>query len=329
MILLTSHLTLRGGRIVATQAETSVHPQIGTMNISGFPLEILSMIAAHLSPADALKLGLTCKSLAELLNDVFLWKQIVSTTHDGLNFKDNRSWKQIAFTKLKPWCRHLLQISNAHLADIVDRSEAGSKCNDCKDYSGPDQWFCLSCLHVGCGRGVEKHAMEHCMPGHEMVLKPVSLDIWCYACNKWIGSESECDDVERARMGEITSFLQRIGAAGPFALYRRKREEERELTLIKHSQHWCLVDGDSHDRFHRFLIGNSPPPVRFNAPVLGPFVSYGRDFNILPSDSWPVILQRYPGSTCQDERNVARDTDEGIIIHAQLKALRNHLRRNR
>ncbi len=107
-------------------------------------------------------------------------------------------------------------------------------------------------------------------------------------------------------------------AGGQLYHLRERREVERSLTELKASQRFVLVDGESFERFRQFLIGNMNPPERFTSRFSG-LAMYG-DFNLLPEESWRVILELYPGSEGVFERSAS------TLVQAQVQAIRNYLR---
>lgn len=54
-----------------------------------------------------------------------------------------------------------------------------------------DFWICLeeSCSNIGCGRSKFKHSKLHYKnTNHPLVMKPTNLEIWCYICDKYVGT---------------------------------------------------------------------------------------------------------------------------------------------
>eukprot|EP00762_Andalucia_godoyi_P006760 ANDGO_00954.mRNA.1 putative ubiquitin carboxyl-terminal hydrolase 16 len=57
---------------------------------------------------------------------------------------------------------------------------AGSSCTSSFD----DLWMCVSCLHVGCSRSVQRHALHHSeKTKHPVVVRVSSPETWCFACD--------------------------------------------------------------------------------------------------------------------------------------------------
>jgi hypothetical protein len=293
------------------------------MHIAELPLELLSMIAKELDPLDSLRFAMTCKAVADLLQDEAMWKFQTKKMHKGLDFKDaQRSWKEVCFSRLQPWCPHLSKINRSKLRQVMEvvKSEESNNCQSCQ-YVGPDIWICVECRNRGCGRAVHRHGMRHYTSptknfSHEVVFKSISFDFWCYECERWLGCE--CDAVEVARIGEFVDFMKDNDAGGQLYHLRERREVERSLTELKASQRFVLVDGESFERFRQFLIGNMNPPERFTSRFSG-LAMYG-DFNLLPEESWRVILELYPGSEGVFERSAS------TLVQAQVQAIRNYLR---
>nr|XP_045600455.1 histone deacetylase 6-like isoform X1 [Procambarus clarkii] len=79
------------------------------------------------------------------------------------------------------WCPHLEEVHPVPSSGL----KTGSPCEECHDPS--ENWVCLTCYKVLCGRFVSEHMMLHgLMHEHKMVLSFTDLSVWCYACDVYV-----------------------------------------------------------------------------------------------------------------------------------------------
>jgi len=55
--------------------------------------------------------------------------------------------------------------------------------------SKDENWVCLTCMHVYCGRYSEKHMLQHHHTEggqHQVCLSLADLSIWCNACQQYL-----------------------------------------------------------------------------------------------------------------------------------------------
>ena len=73
----------------------------------------------------------------------------------------------------------------------------------------PEQWVCLQCGDVHCGRYVREHAFAHHLsnPGHLTAASLADLSIHCYACDAY---------VRHPRLQQLRAWLRalKFGDAG-------------------------------------------------------------------------------------------------------------------
>ncbi|ROT82380.1 putative histone deacetylase 6 [Penaeus vannamei] len=82
------------------------------------------------------------------------------------------------------WCPHLESVQPVPKSSL----DAFSPCEECKDLS--ENWVCLTCYKVLCGRFVNEHMLMHgVMEEHYMVLSYADLSVWCYSCDSYIHHE--------------------------------------------------------------------------------------------------------------------------------------------
>ncbi|XP_075691020.1 protein deacetylase HDAC6 [Rhinoderma darwinii] len=83
-----------------------------------------------------------------------------------------------------PWCPHLESV-RAQPSSGLDVTEPCAECG-----TQVENWVCLTCYQVLCGRYVSQHMMCHGVScGHNIVLSFSDLSVWCYSCDAYIHNE--------------------------------------------------------------------------------------------------------------------------------------------
>uniref|UniRef100_A0A6Q2ZG01 Protein deacetylase HDAC6 n=1 Tax=Esox lucius TaxID=8010 RepID=A0A6Q2ZG01_ESOLU len=102
------------------------------------------------------------------------------------------------------WCPHL---------DAVKPVPAGGMdvflpCEDCG--SDAENWICLTCYKVFCGRYVNQHMVTHGLVSeHPVVLSFADLSVWCYSCEAYVHNQAVFeakDTAHRVKFGEDMPF---------------------------------------------------------------------------------------------------------------------------
>ncbi|XP_055523218.1 histone deacetylase 6 isoform X2 [Wyeomyia smithii] len=79
-------------------------------------------------------------------------------------------------------CPHLKELNSDN---IPERISTKTPCADCA--SGAENWVCLHCFRVCCGRYINEHAMLHSLEAdHALVLSFTDLSVWCYRCESYV-----------------------------------------------------------------------------------------------------------------------------------------------
>ncbi|VDK57120.1 unnamed protein product [Anisakis simplex] len=94
-----------------------------------------------------------------------------------------------------------------HLEEVrplpEDGISAASLCAECA--SSDENWVCLTCYEVNCGRYVNGHAVVHCnRSGHSMALSLTDISVWCYNCESYVHNElliPAKNEVHRSKFG--------------------------------------------------------------------------------------------------------------------------------
>ncbi|XP_077002189.1 protein deacetylase HDAC6 isoform X2 [Tamandua tetradactyla] len=86
------------------------------------------------------------------------------------------------------WCPHLVAVCPTPAVGL----DVTQPCQDCGTLQ--ENWVCLSCYQVHCGRYINAHMMQHHEDsGHPLVLSYVDLSTWCYHCQAYIHHQALLD----------------------------------------------------------------------------------------------------------------------------------------
>ncbi|XP_022619603.1 histone deacetylase 6 isoform X1 [Seriola dumerili] len=82
------------------------------------------------------------------------------------------------------WCPHLDAVKPLPPSNI----DVHLPCQDCG--SDAENWICLTCYQVFCGRYVNEHMVTHgAVSEHPMVLSFSDLSVWCYLCEAYVHNQ--------------------------------------------------------------------------------------------------------------------------------------------
>ncbi|XP_070712428.1 histone deacetylase 6-like [Pempheris klunzingeri] len=83
-----------------------------------------------------------------------------------------------------PWCPHLDAVKPLPPSGI----DPFLSCQDCG--SDAENWTCLTCYQVFCGRYVNEHMVAHGVASeHPVVLSFSDLSVWCYLCEAYVHNQ--------------------------------------------------------------------------------------------------------------------------------------------
>ncbi|XP_067270492.1 histone deacetylase 6 [Pseudorasbora parva] len=83
-----------------------------------------------------------------------------------------------------PWCPHLESVRPVPAGGI----DVFLPCEECG--GDAENWICLFCYKVLCGRYVNQHMVTHGqVSGHPIVLSFADLSVWCYACESYVHNQ--------------------------------------------------------------------------------------------------------------------------------------------
>uniref|UniRef100_A0AAR2KF81 Protein deacetylase HDAC6 n=1 Tax=Pygocentrus nattereri TaxID=42514 RepID=A0AAR2KF81_PYGNA len=97
-------------------------------------------------------------------------KAVSSLSHDTMYVVDPLAW-----------CPHLDSVQPVP----ADGISVFRPCEDCG--ADTENWICLCCYKVLCGRFVNEHMVTHGqVSGHPLVLSFADLSVWCYPCESYV-----------------------------------------------------------------------------------------------------------------------------------------------
>ncbi|XP_051823997.1 histone deacetylase 6 [Antechinus flavipes] len=104
------------------------------------------------------------------------------------------------------WCPHLMTVRSVPEGGL----DATQACQDCGTHM--ENWLCLSCYQVHCGRYIQAHMLQHHeASGHPVVLSYADLSVWCYACQAYVNHEVLTE-------AKNTAYLSKFGEEMPGVL---------------------------------------------------------------------------------------------------------------
>lgn len=75
-----------------------------------------------------------------------------------------------------------------------------SKLWKCAECSGKDNWMCLQCGSVRCGRYESGHALKHSSKqNHNICINTVNLSVYCYKCDEFVVNDTADNVLEEIR----------------------------------------------------------------------------------------------------------------------------------
>lgn len=101
---------------------------------------------------------------------------------------------------------------------------AFSKLWKCAECSGKDNWMCLQCGSVRCGRYESGHALKHSSKqNHSICINTVNLSVYCYKCDEFVVNDTadtvleeirqELKDGDGDTVSETSSTMEEISSS--------------------------------------------------------------------------------------------------------------------
>lgn len=206
-------------------------------------VEIVAPDGAHLTGPDGIRFlarGATSRDSAELPTCPVCLERIDSESTGALTILCNHTFHSDCLAQWKdsgcPVCRYALQPLGGD-----------NQCMHCECTVAGELWICLVCGHVGCGRSMKSHALEHYQAtGHSYALNLETKRVWDYVGDGYVHRviqnkadgklvEVDCskDDKIVAIELEYSHLVQTHLAAFERELAEVKREHQRALTKLE------------------------------------------------------------------------------------------------
>lgn len=175
-----------------------------------------------------------------------------------------------------------------------------------------------------------KHAYHHHSDTkHHLTMKIQTLEVWCYACNKWIGVY-DSHPCERYFVKLISDLYLPVLGLSPMIRSMIKendrRQRERKIFGLSKNDVFYFVASDWWRSWRAFLIGNqSHPPAIDNTVLLEnnkimPHLSPMVDFHIFSKENWEIVHDIYGGGPAIKESDL--ESPEYLHLQSQLKLWR-------
>ncbi|KAJ0036538.1 hypothetical protein NQD34_005215 [Periophthalmus magnuspinnatus] len=121
------------------------------------------------------------KSQSETQVNLNLIQMVISTSIHFFNFLFQNT---LFVVDPLPWCPHLDSVKPLPPAGL----DVFKPCEDCG--SEMENWVCLTCYKVFCGRYVNEHMVIHGVTAeHPVVLSYADLSVWCYLCESYVHNQ--------------------------------------------------------------------------------------------------------------------------------------------
>ncbi|XP_073960645.1 ubiquitin carboxyl-terminal hydrolase 3-like [Choristoneura fumiferana] len=97
-------------------------------------------------------------------------------------------------------CTHLLDNVKVD-SDLIAEDTSVTKNLDCSECAVKDQnWICLQCGVVSCGRYVSAHAKQHAeTSGHQLCMSCDIYSVYCYKCDDYVSNDTEQQTIAKVR----------------------------------------------------------------------------------------------------------------------------------
>ncbi|KAI8434302.1 hypothetical protein MSG28_012385, partial [Choristoneura fumiferana] len=86
-------------------------------------------------------------------------------------------------------------------SDLIAEDTSVTKNLDCSECAVKDQnWICLQCGVVSCGRYVSAHAKQHAeTSGHQLCMSCDIYSVYCYKCDDYVSNDTEQQTIAKVR----------------------------------------------------------------------------------------------------------------------------------
>ncbi|XP_045851608.1 histone deacetylase 6 isoform X3 [Meles meles] len=120
------------------------------------------------------------------------------------SFGEHADADQVVLYAVTPlsWCPHLVAVRPVPESGL----DVTQPCRDCGTLQ--ENWVCLSCYQVYCGRYVSAHMLQHHeVSGHPLVLSYVDLSTWCYNCEAYVHHQALLDVKNAAHQNKFGEHI--------------------------------------------------------------------------------------------------------------------------
>eukprot|EP01127_Copromyxa_protea_P017550 TRINITY_DN5366_c0_g1_i1.p1 TRINITY_DN5366_c0_g1~~TRINITY_DN5366_c0_g1_i1.p1 ORF type:complete len:314 (-),score=41.10 TRINITY_DN5366_c0_g1_i1:35-976(-) len=263
-----------------------------------------------------------------------LWKSLCYSEKKIAPYKpDTVTWKEVYRMDLSCNCPHLIGIRNEELLWLGE-SLKGVCDNPSTQCSGHEErcpytldflWYCMNvgCGNKGCGRRDKGHALEHFQQsGHPLYIKLNTLELWCHACQRWIGDQ-DSNVVEIAQAMRIKRCVQAIAKPRNIDIEMERRRTERCLPGGTEAEPIRYMIGSSWlDKWIRFIIGDATHPEDpiDNREFLTENGRLREDlppFALVSEEQWKYFQEHYEGGWPEIKIIFNRETQMTMVMITQ------------
>jgi hypothetical protein len=167
---------------------------------------------------------------------------------------------------------------------------------------------------------------------HNLTMKIKTLELWCYACNKWIGG-FDSHPCERYFTRMISDALRPIVSQYPMIQImieeNERRQRERCIYGLSRNDTFYFVSSIWWRSWRSFLIGDESFPqaidnsILMENGILMPHLSPMVDFHIFSQENWTRVHKIYGGGPEISEKDI--HGQEYIHMATQLKMWRGYV----
>uniref|UniRef100_A0A673XK05 Protein deacetylase HDAC6 n=1 Tax=Salmo trutta TaxID=8032 RepID=A0A673XK05_SALTR len=125
------------------------------------------------------------KTETQVRNHVMSWVTLPNgTLFPSLFFLPPQPQSTMYVVDPLSWCPHLDSVKPVPAGGI----DVFRPCEDCG--TDTENWICLCCYKVYCGRYVNQHMVTHGLVSeHRLVLSFADLSVWCYSCQAYVHNQ--------------------------------------------------------------------------------------------------------------------------------------------
>jgi uncharacterized UBP type Zn finger protein len=121
-------------------------------------------------------------------NDSSLLKQLLVPNDSGKSLFETPCMYHTSSSQSSPFQEKQPPKVAGHKSEHGESSSSSSSCS----HSG-ENWLCLTCGHLYCGRYVNGHGVRHWEehPSHRVAVSLTDLSVWCHECQSYLKTHVE------------------------------------------------------------------------------------------------------------------------------------------